>query len=334
MENPTKGEAKPTVSRRSGKDSKAYWKSKLKKRGKGPEWYCRMYRPTSDGTKDVWISLGLSNQEAAAAKAAKIYRDIQILGWDHVLDSLKPKRKARKDVTIGDFLREAENALAGDVSPRTARRYLQNFRVLARDICEIKAGKKRFRKGYGSKEYRDSVDSQSLSKVNPKAIEKWKRDRLAKSGGDQIKADRIRGTINTYMLSGKALFSPKVLNRIEQIEIPAESPFEGIKLEKQNPPGYRSEVKIEVLIQQAFRELRPEWPELDERTLDAKDRRDRHEQFKCFLLMAFAGLRTGEVDLLKWDQIDFAENEIHIETNEYFRPKSVSGKRTPSGRRC
>ena len=43
---------------------------------------------------------------------------------------------------------------------------------------------------------------------------------------------------------------------------------------------------------------------------------------QIFLLGAMAGLRRNEIDKLPWTAFRFDEGVIHIQTTEYFRPKS------------
>ena len=90
------------------------------------------------------------------------------------------------------------------------------------------------------------------------------------------------------------------------MDLPNPIPFAGVKVQRVHVPHYRSGFNVKILLECARAELASLKP----------------EQFKIFLLGAMAGLRRNEIDKLPWTAFRFDEDVIHIQTTEYFRPKS------------
>ena len=94
------------------------------------------------------------------------------------------------------------------------------------------------------------------------------------------------------------------------MELPNPVPFAGVKVQRVHVAHYRSGFNVETLLERAREELAESKP----------------EQFKIFLLAAMAGLRRNEIDKLPWTAFRWEEGVIHIQTTEYFRPKSLASE--------
>lgn len=83
---------------------------------------------------------------------------------------------------------------------------------------------------------------------------------------------------------------------------------------KVKAPGaqrYRSEINPEWLLACAGEELRDSYP----------------QQYLAMFLCLWAGLRRKEADLLTWEQIDFAQGQLHVRRTIYFEPKTDESQR-------
>ncbi|NDV60968.1 tyrosine-type recombinase/integrase [Puniceicoccales bacterium CK1056] len=310
--------------RTKGKDQAGYWldKNRLVQRGKSTEYYARIYWDN----RDRWVSFGSSNKRIAADRAAAFYGRLKFEGWEAAFSLIRPKKAA--SVTVGEFIEAAEEALThpgrgGKIpNPDTVRQYAIAFRKVAGDVGGVRKTAKRFH-GKGSEVYRKRVNALPLSKITKEAVEGWRSKRLKKAGTDPLKLKAARATCNSYLRSCRALFSSNVLERLQRKGIELnQSPFAEITPIKEGDHRYRSSISREVLVQQAIRELKVAMPDPEERTLEAKAKRDKNEQFKVFLLALFCGLRRGEIDFLTWGQIHLAEGFIRIEETRFHKPKS------------
>ena len=118
----------------------------------------------------------------------------------------------------------------------------------------------------------------------------------------------------------KALFSEKKIVRHlrGQIDLPNPLPFSDVEFFESQPTQYYSKIDVVELLGKAQSSLG---------AAKGKEEKDwefrkRIEAFKILLLAVFAGLRRGEIDTLKWEQIDFVDQVIWLEETDVMRLKS------------
>lgn len=290
------------------------------------------------------FQLGTGNQDAAAKEAARIYDFLRKNDWPATREKFLPSYapKSDKPVTVGDYIREAE--AAADVSANTLKGYTRAFRRIVSDVAGInpiikvkrrrrvldeKTGKKILKEVTETKDVRHDyaadwrenggdreawlakVDAVKLEKITPAKIQKWKQSFVKERGeGSPLKEKTARGTANSILRNGKALFSKSILNvTAETLNLPEPLPFEGVPLFKKKQLKklrYESKIDARKLVSAAVDEL----PKLDE------------EAFKIFLLAILAGLRKGEIDSLLWENVDFEKERISVEVTDFGGAKS------------
>ena len=283
---------RPTYSRAGERVEVADWAVKIQHRGR---------RET--------FSLDTPNRVAAAAKARDIYQQVIGAGWDAAIEKWKPamqrKLKPTRIATVGEFL--VAVSTASTIKPKTLEGYAKAFRMTVAQIAGIKSGKERFdyRTG-GHRRWLDAVHAVGLERVTPASVQKWKAAFLRHAKADPLSQKTARVSANSFIRNAKALFSPKLLALVSDLNLPTPLPFEGITSEKVGSLRYRSTMQAETLLLSARRELTATEP----------------EQYKIFILALLAGLRRNEIDKLMWRSVDFARGVIRIEATEFFQPKS------------
>ena len=310
--NPENGEAvaKPLRNEksRSAIDDTRFWKRRLfhpaytrdGKRVELPELAVRI----QNAGKRHTFSLGTANRDKAARKAADVYAHLVANGWLSTLarfGKAKPLTQiAASDVTIGDYLAAAEAVF--DRKQKTFRLYATYLRRIVSEIFGIDGGKRRwdYRSG-GRDEWIKRVNSVRLREITAAKLQEW-RVRFTKAARDPVaRASAIR-TSNSYLRSARSLFSPKLVRFVsEKLRLPDPLPFVGVKIERPRSPKYQGRINVPVLITAARRELRE---------TDA-------DSYLCLLLAIGAGLRKGEIDCLRWQQIDFNRETIRLEISEH-----------------
>jgi integrase len=254
------------------------------------------------------FALGTPNRAAAALKARDIYNFVAATGLKAACAAFKRtvQPKARP-VTVGEFLSEAQKHL--QVRPKTFADYARALRLIASSIAGIESDNSKFdyqsQKG-GHAAWLAKVNAIKLSRLTPEKIREWYSAFLARAGGDPMRLKQLRVSANSFIRSGKALFSPKLLKQIELEAVPA-SPFADFEIE-QVSLRYRSNLNFEALLAAAAAEL------------GADDKK--RELFKIFLLAACAGLRRSEIDKLEWASFYFDQGFIRIESTAFFEGKS------------
>jgi len=331
-----------------GKTNPKYWELKVKKptyTSNGTKHEARHYsaRIGYKGQQHTF-PLGTGNKAAAGKEAAKIYLFLLANGWEATREEFSPSYapKSDKPVTVGEYIKEAE--AAADVSANTLKGYTRAFRRIVSDIAGIdpvikvrrkrrvldgKTGKKVLKVVTESKDVRHDyaadwrenggdreawlakVDAVKLEKITPAKIQKWKQTFVKERGeGSPLKEKTARGTANSILRKGKALFSKSILNvTAETLNLPDPLPFEGVSLFKKKQLKklrYESKIDAKKLVSAAVEEL----PKLDE------------EAFKIFLLAIMAGLRKGEIDSLLWENVDFEKERISVELTDFGGAKS------------
>lgn len=343
-----KGMAKTNTLSHFSKTSAKYWESRVFKptyTEGGEKRESRHYSARIGHLKRRHtFPLATGNKENASKEAAKVYAFLVANGWDAALATYAPTYAPRdeKPVTVGDYIREAENS--ADVSKNTLRGYTRAFRRLVSDIAGIdptvkverrrrirdeKTGKMKFvivteekdarhdyaaegRENGGAREaWLEKVDAVKLSTLTPAKVQKWKQAFVNDRGaGGALDEKTARGTANSILRKAKALFSKTVLTvTAEELDLPSPLPFEGVALFKKKQlkkMRYESKIDAKALVIAAMDEL----PGID------------GEAFKIFLLGILAGLRRGEIDSLLWEHVDFEAAKISVEVTNYGGTKS------------
>lgn len=269
------------------------------------------------------FTLRTTNKTTAAAKAAKIYADVAVLGWDEALQKFKPEFvKAQQSATIGTWA-EAVKATA-EFRLATFTTYLQSLRQIASEIegigdqpaldehGEPLRDKKRkiiirsrfdYRAG-GREAWIAKVNALPLSLLDAATVQRWKVAYIAKAGSAPDARRRAENSAATLIRCARSLFSAKARKyAAAELVLPNPLPFAGVEMPKKGSTAYASKINAASLIEAARTELAG-------------------EPFKMFCLALLCGLRKREIDLLTWAQVDFDKGVLRIERTEYFTPKS------------
>lgn len=256
------------------------------------------------------------NLEAAATRAAKIYKSLHLRGWEPTLKEFSPThgKPERESLTVGEFLDQVGKVAA--IRPRTLADYMRTFRRIVADLEGIKEDvdhdgkvKSRFnyRSGGGRQTWVERVHAVELAKITPARIQQWKIAFVNLAVGDPLKEKSARNSANAYLRMAKGLFSKKILPHLGHLKLPARLPFDGVELFPESDMRYSSKIDAGELMRAGQEDLAMREP----------------EQWKILLLSLGAGLRRGEINALLWRQVDFDRGVIRIETTAYFQPKSV-----------
>jgi integrase len=249
------------------------------------------------------ISLGTPNRAAAAARAREIYLHLVAHGWDETVAKYRPGMisPATQAETVGEFLDRVK--ATATIRERTIEDYCRNFRRIVAGIFHLDGGRQKFdyQKG-GRDQWLTRIHAIKLADVTPERIQKWKIDYLKRAETDPASRRAARITVNSTIRIAKALFTPARL-RFVRVNLPFETPFEGIEFEPRQSMRYRSGFDIEVLIRSAIMEL------------DV-------EELKVFLLAGMAGLRRNEIDKLQWTAFQWDRAVLRVDVTEHLETKS------------
>jgi integrase len=249
------------------------------------------------------ITLGTPNRAAAAARAREIYLHLIAHGSDETIAKYRPGMipAATQAETVGEFLDRIK--ATATIRERTIEDYCRNFRRIVAGIFDLDGGPKKFdyQKG-GRDEWLSPIRAVKLADVTPERIQKWKTDFLKRAKADPASRRAARITVNSTMRMAKALFTPARL-RFVHVNLPFQTPFDGIEFEQRQSMRYRSSIDFEALVRAATREL------------DI-------EELKVFLLAAMAGLRRNEIDKLQWTAFNWDRALLRVDITEHLETKS------------
>ena len=286
-----------------GKNSANYWKARLFKpvndRGEASPHFSMKIQFKG---KRVAFSLGTSNQEAAAAKAAGIYNDLLTLGINGALAKHRPTKS--EDVsTLGAWIEAARRVF--DKSPTTFDAYARAARNIAADILKVERTKKRFGRKGGS--FRQQADASPVSIFTARAVQEWKIRYVKERGANNPARQRAaRISCNSGLRMARSLFQEDIAKHLPPLEMD-ERPFAKVDFYPRESMKYHSKIDPAILLKKARADLAEANP----------------EAFKILLLALGAGLRRGEIDRLLWRQIDLDGGEIHVEVTEAGGLKSA-----------
>lgn len=259
----------------------------------------------------VRFGLGTANRDAAAAKAALIWRMLRDVGWSETLKKFKPEASQvaepeTKGATVGEFLAAVEKLAA--VRAQTLKAYVQAFRKIVAEISSIPSAGKHTKVGdVVGGVWRTAVDAVPLASITPTKVQEWKQKRLRTNESNALQQRRDVVTISSSIRNAKSLFRKDLLVHVaESIELPPVLPFEGISPERPKPARYQSRIDATTILKKAATELAPEEP----------------ESYKILLLSLVCGLRAGEIDHLLWEKFDFTNKILRVEDSEWHRLKS------------
>jgi integrase len=249
-------------------------------------------------------TLGTPIKHVAAERARDFYLTLTEAGWDEAFRQLKPEIVRRDRSTIGDFVAELE--AKADIEPKTLAGYCVALRKIVSDAFGIDGGRDKYdyRSG-GRQRWLERVHAVRLGDVTPAVVQKWKRDFLARAGGDPVRRRAAAISVNSFLRRAKSLFAPRATKHLS-IPLPSPLPFEGVSFEKRQSTRYRSTINVEELTRAAREELAPN----DELA------------FLVFLLALGAGLRRMEIDRLEWSAFLWDKNMIRIEQTQHLRLKT------------
>ena len=287
----------------SGKNSANYWKARIFKpvndRGEQSPHFSMKIQFRG---RRAAFTLGTSNQEAAATRAAGIYGDLLTLGIDGALAKHRPTK--REDVsTLGAWIEAAR--LVFDKSQTTFDAYARAARNIAADILKVKRTKNRFGRKGGT--FRQQADLTPVSIFTERAVQEWKIRYVKERGGSNPARQRAaRISCNSALRMARSLFQESIAKHLPPLDM-EERPFAKVDFYPRESMKYHSKIDPTILLGKARIELGEKTPEV----------------FKILLLAIGAGLRRGEIDRLLWRQINLDSGEIHIEVTEAGSLKSA-----------
>jgi len=290
---------------RAGKDSQAYWKTKVKPRivrgEPTPELYCRLF----EGKREAWICCDSSNVGTAASKARDYYLRMKAIGLPALLAELRPDLKPDRVCTLADYL-EAAKALS-TVRPTTLAEYEASLR---RVVAAVRGIAPKSDKHADRAVWRAKVDAVRLDQVTPAEVKAWHKAELdaAKAKGGETAKDRRASTLASHLRDARALFAESIVAEVgKTLTLPSPLPFEGIT---------------------AAATTRRFVATLDARELYAASANLDADTRTAFDLLLCAGLRRGEADALPWAHVDLKAGTVKIDVTPTFRPKSKESYRT------
>lgn len=257
----------------------------------------------------LYFSLGTSNRNAAAARAAAIYDDLLTLGVEDTLQKQRPATTAQEGTaTIGQWI-EAARAVS-EANTATFTFYARAVRKIAADIMGLKRDKKRFgpRRG-GAAAYRAAIDSASLDILSPTAIQQWRLNYVRRAANPAEERSRMT-TANSTIRQARSLFAEKVCRFITDCRLPDPPPFHRVEFFPRQSAKYFSRIDAKELLQKAHRELAEANP----------------PAFVAMLLALSAGLRRGEIDGLTWGQVDFGRQLLRVEPTAQASLKTADSR--------
>lgn len=283
-------------------------------------WRDRVFRRERDGALDSHYTakiqhagrrenfpLHSANKSTAAARAADIYRDLVIQGWEATLARYKPKpsEPERQSATVGELIETASQV--SSARRHTLDSYAKALRRIISEIKGIQDGRKFDAFKGGREEWRQQVDAVTLASISPAGVMAWKNRRLREEEGNPMGKRHAIVTVNSLIRNAKALLGKKILPFVEQqLVISRPLPFDGVSLEKSPSLRYTSRVDAYAILATARDELAESDP----------------EGFKVLVLALVCGLRRSEIDNLLWRAFDFTKGVLRVEPNEYHELKS------------
>ena len=282
------------------KDQATYWKNRVVKRkvrGKVSDHY---YAQIQVRGQREWINLNTGNLQSAAQEAAKAYFKIASEGWD----AFRPKKDESEDITVGEYIAAAQKYCP--IKTSTLNTYATKFRRLVAELEKLNKDQSRYNPKKVS-EWIDRVDTVKLDKITDQRIKAWHVAYLKlKEKEGPVPYERAKTTAISILRNSKSLFGRNILDSL---------PFElkKIPLSGIRPPAYP---KNRFSPEATLANLRTQAHEL------------KGDIYIIFLLALGAGLRRGEIDRLRWTDVDEDAGTIRVTTTEDGSTKSLDSQRT------
>ena len=298
---------------RAGRDSVAYWKTKVRPRvlrGKEtPELYFRLF----EGGRDIWVCSDSSNRSIAATKARDAYLRMKAIGLPALLAEMRPDQIPERVATIGEYL-DAARPFA-KVRPRVFDQYAAALRRVYALVLGIEGPAARFHaKGEAAAAWLAKLNGLRLDAITSQDVERW-RVSFVNAEPDHAKRKARAVTVSTYLRNAKGAFARKILAQVAPsigtalVCLPSPLPLAGL-----TAPA-------------TSRRFRPTVKALDLYNAARTDFAEHPDTLTAALLLLTGGLRRGEADLLEWANVNLTEGKITITATEFFTPKTEEGDR-------
>ena len=312
-EHPERRDKRDKTTIRAGRDSQAYWKTKVKPRvvrgQPTPELYCRLF----EGKREAWICCDSSNRGIAADKARNYYLRMKAIGLPALLAELRPDIRPDRVCTVGEYLAAARPF--AKARPRVFDQYAAALRRVFALVLDLEGPAERFyAKGEAAAAWRAKLDNLRLDAITPQDVEKW-RVAFVNAEADHAKRKARAVSVSTYLRNAKGAFARKTLAQVAPttgpalVCLPSPLPLAGL-----TAPA-------------TSRRFRPQVKALDLYNAALRDFADKPDTLCAALLLLTGGLRRGEADLLEWSNVNLADGKITITATEFFTPKTDEGDR-------
>jgi len=300
---PDDTKAKPKFS----KSDTRYWQAKVTQTTQGG-WTAKNFsiRFSAHGTQRL-VTLTATTRKEAATEAKQLWLEVKANGWG-AADGFSRKKtlpspntmEANPDaspprVTVSQLLDSARSILV-DVRPRSMAEYIRALRTIVSQANGIN------RSGSGGLvRWRGEIDQHDLLLFTRDVVQSWIALRMGSEHDASVSAKR---TVKSILQNAQSLFKADVLSDLERrIGIRIESPFKNLRRPAPKTVRHQSKFDLDALLDDARQELRG-------------GNSIQFQIWKILLLTVAGGLRRGELDRLRWRNIDLKSNCIYVSESE------------------
>jgi integrase len=277
-------------------------KNKLYQRGSS-DWYIRL---AHDGSPQRHINLKTPIKEEAARRAVSFYKTLRTEGWESAFKTIGTTQKQEIN-TVGDYFEAMEKSslIPSKLKEATYFQYRRKLSTLVARSENIVVKNKSSKKG--AKLFQSKV-----RKVQLKSLTKAKIDSV---GNDMIKGligedqNRARRTYNSLLSDAKSLFKKDYIDTLN-FKLPS-SFFNQSKPLDVFHNLYKS-FSCGKTIPELIQEISNGLEKLAEVEKRRRSRRAKLAAVKASVLELACGLRRGEVDRLKWEDIEINDEGIFL----------------------
>lgn len=300
------------------KDNPKYWSKRVVRRATaGHEAVSFSVRLRHKGHRE-WFTLDTGNREIAARKAAEIYRRVVAVGWEQVLREQKQRglgpRSNEAPKTVGEFIEIMEES--SGLSASTLCAYISKTVTLVSKIMGIDGGKAKhnhYRRHPDEKTpnelWRQRIYAVRLADLTAPRITQWRQRALAALRNESVEQEAARNSIISDLRSARSFFAPS--NTEGLVHQPADPrPFTGFKIGTSQVRRYVSVFSAKEVMAKAREEMASANP----------------SAYIILHLAVLAGLRRGEIDRLKWSQVDFARGVVNVLSSASSRTKTPNSE--------
>ena len=232
------------------------------------------YAKFSADKKQKLVPLKTTIKKEAAERAAEFWSKANDGGWEAIGMGDKVKIEQRTFGGLIDLVVRERG-----LKPTTAQNYSQAILSI---VASIKAFKGRDRL--------DRARAEDLCVLTTEGIQRWSREYLAERDGSK----QARSSRDAMLRAAKSLLSPKPLKKLG-VTLPCSDLFDEVhigtqKFNKHNEMGEGW------------------WKDLEARAIKELGK----EELKVFTLAIQAGLRRGEIDRLKWNDLQRKDGRSYV----------------------